>query len=156
MSTYGTTRARDILAANVNALMATRRGLGSNKAVTTAGGPTNGSIDRIRRATHACRIDELDRLAEVFGVTAADLLREDVLEGHAPLSADARKLAEDFDRISDPMTRHTLAAMLELLIQGTAPQAALAPGAALSAEHGQHATGAELRGVPTPLHARGR
>lgn len=155
MSSSQVLRARDILATNVNALMATRRGLGSNKAVTTAGGPTNGSIDRIRRATHACRIDELDSLAAVFGVTLCELLHTDVLEGHPPLSADARKLAEDFDRITDPGTRRTLGAMVQLLMQGTAPQAALAPDAG-AAGAGGHAHAAVPHAAPMPVHARGR
>lgn len=128
-------RARDLLAANVNALMAARPGLGSNQAVTKAGGPTNGSIDRIRRATHACRIDELDKLAAVFGVEPRSLLEVDADNG-PPLSREARRLARDYDAISDPALQGAVRAMLELVLHGAAPRS-LAPPAAGAVEEGK-------------------
>lgn len=53
---------RDILAANLKALMASRPGLDDFKKIVAAGGPSNGTLDRIRRkAAEALEKDLAER-----------------------------------------------------------------------------------------------
>ena len=66
--------ARDILAANLKALMAAHPRLNTLTKITAAGGPPNGVLDRIRRADSACRIDSLTQLARVFGLEPWQIL----------------------------------------------------------------------------------
>ncbi len=69
-----TTTPRHILAANLRRLMATRPDLNTLPKVTEASGISNGTLDRIRRAAVATRVDELQPLAKAFGVQPWQLL----------------------------------------------------------------------------------
>lgn len=70
--TTTTTRPRDILAANLQALMRER---GKSFAqLRAASGVSNGTLDRIRRAEVATRVDELAPLARALGVQPWQLL----------------------------------------------------------------------------------
>lgn len=66
--------ARSILAENLKALMAARPGLGTFTEIVAAGGPSNGTLDRIRRQESGCSVDQLDLLARVFGLEPWQLL----------------------------------------------------------------------------------
>lgn len=66
------TRPRDILAANLQALMRER---GKSFAqLRDASGVSNGTLDRIRRGVVATRVDELAPLARALGVHPWQLL----------------------------------------------------------------------------------
>jgi hypothetical protein len=65
---------RHILAANLKALMAARPDLNTLPKLTAASGVSNGTLDRIRRAACATRVDELEPLAAAFGVPVHALL----------------------------------------------------------------------------------
>lgn len=69
-------RPRDVLATNLRKLMAAASGLSRLPDLVAAsdGALTNGTLDRVRRATHATNIDTLEQLAEVFGVEPWQLL----------------------------------------------------------------------------------
>jgi transcriptional regulator with XRE-family HTH domain len=99
-------RPRDILAANLRALMAARPDLGTLPKVTAASGVTNGTLDRIRRAAVSTRIDELERLGKAFGVEAWEMLRP---QGHARLSPLALLLAAHLDRSAQDESTHAAA-----------------------------------------------
>lgn len=66
---------RHILAANLKALMASHPDLNTLPKITARCGVSNGTLDRIRRAAVATRVDELEPLARAFGVEAWELLR---------------------------------------------------------------------------------
>lgn len=69
-----TTQPRHILAANLRRLMATTPALDTLPKITAASGISNGTLDRIRRAAVATRVDELERLGKAFGVQPWQLL----------------------------------------------------------------------------------
>lgn len=68
-------RPRDILAANLRAMMLSCPELGTLPKITARSGVSNGTLDRIRRAAVSTRIDELENLAGAFGVEAWEMLR---------------------------------------------------------------------------------
>lgn len=68
------TAPRHILAANLRALMAKHPDLNTLPKLTEASGVSNGTLDRIRRAVVATRVDELQPLAKAFGLQAWQLL----------------------------------------------------------------------------------
>ncbi|MEY5098909.1 MAG: hypothetical protein RJA36_1628 [Pseudomonadota bacterium] len=69
-----TTQPRHILAANLKRLMDAHPELDTLPKVTRASGVSNGTLDRIRRAAVATRVDELEPLAKAFGMHAWQLL----------------------------------------------------------------------------------
>lgn len=86
---------RDIVAANLKALMAAHSELNTLPKITKAGGPPNGVLDRIRRADSACRIDSLAQLARVFGLQTWQLLVPGMDPHHPPqLEMGAAQAAE--------------------------------------------------------------
>jgi transcriptional regulator with XRE-family HTH domain len=99
-------RPRDILAANLRALMASRPDLDTLPKITARSGVTNGTLDRIRRAVVSTRVDELERLGKAFGVEAWELLRP---HGHAGLSPLALLLGTHLDRTAQDEASHTAA-----------------------------------------------
>jgi transcriptional regulator with XRE-family HTH domain len=99
-------RPRDILAANLRALMAARPDLDTLPKITARSGVSNGTLDRIRRAAVATRVDELARLAAAFGVEPWELLRP---QGPATLSPLALVLAAHLDQASHDETSHAAA-----------------------------------------------
>jgi len=99
-------RPRDILAANLRVLMATHPELDTLPKITARSGVTNGTLDRIRRAVVATRIDELEKLGRAFGVEAWELLRP---QGPDRLSPLALRLARQLDRAAGDAAAHTAA-----------------------------------------------
>lgn len=81
-------RPRDILAANLKALMASEPRLDTLTKITAAsdGRLSNGKLDRIRRAAGGTGIDTLEELAKVFSVESWKLLLL-VPDAHALRSA---------------------------------------------------------------------
>jgi hypothetical protein len=69
-------RPRDVLAANLRKLMAAIPALSRFPLITEASGGslTNGTLDRVRRATHATSVDTLEEIARVFGLEPWQLL----------------------------------------------------------------------------------
>ena len=61
-------RPRDILAANLRAMMAAHPELNTLPKITAASGVSNGTLDRIRRAVVSTRVDELERIGRAFGL----------------------------------------------------------------------------------------
>ena len=55
--------------------------------IVKAGGPSNGTLDRIRRMESGCSIDELDKLAKVFELESWQLLVPDLDPTNPPLLA---------------------------------------------------------------------
>jgi AcrR family transcriptional regulator len=93
-------RPRDVLAANLRALMAARPDLGTLAKITAACGVSNGTLDRIRRAAVSTGIDELQPLGRAFGLQPWEWLQP---RGPAALSPLAQRLAEQLDRaVHDP------------------------------------------------------
>ncbi len=95
-------RPREILANNLRALMAAHPELRTLPKVTARSGVSNGTLDRIRRAAVATRVDELEPLGRAFGVEAWELLRP---HGPATPSPLALRLATHLD-----LTMHDSAA----------------------------------------------
>lgn len=88
-------RPREILARNLVALMKARPELSTFPKITAAGGPTNGTLDRIRRAESAAKVDELERLASVFKLEPWMLLVPDLDPADPPrLRTGARPMSE--------------------------------------------------------------
>jgi transcriptional regulator with XRE-family HTH domain len=122
-------RPRDILATNLRALMAARPDLGTLPKVTARTGVSNGTLDRIRRAVAATRVDELEKLARGFGVEPWELLRP---HGHAALSPLALLLAAHLDHTAHDETTHIAAyaaatAVIDALAAKPDSPATLAP-----------------------------
>jgi len=99
-------RPRDILSANLRALMASRPELDTLPKITARSGVTNGTLDRIRRAVVSTRVDELARLGKAFGVEPWELVRP---HGHSELSPLALLLATHLDRSAPDEATHTAA-----------------------------------------------
>ena len=99
-------RPRDILSANLRALMASRPDLDTLPKITARSGVTNGTLDRIRRAVVSTRVDELERLGKAFGVEPWELMRP---HGHSKLSPLALLLATHLDRSAQDEATHTAA-----------------------------------------------
>ena len=125
-------RPRDILAANLRALMATRSDLNTLPKITARSGVSNGTLDRIRRAVVATRIDELEPLGKVFGLPAWEMLRA---PGQATLSPLALRLAAHLDQQASGEAAHTAAyaaacAAIDAQATKAAAKASAAPSAA--------------------------
>ena len=67
-------RPRDILAANLRALIADRPEYASHAALVKASGVSNGTLGRIRNAEVATTLDQLEGLAAAFGIEPWELL----------------------------------------------------------------------------------
>lgn len=67
-------RPRDILAANINALIDDNDDFKSPAKLVEASGVSNGTLGRIRNAEIATTVDQLGRLATAFGVEPWELL----------------------------------------------------------------------------------
>jgi hypothetical protein len=95
---------RDVLSANLKALMAAHPELGTLTKITAKGGPPNGVLDRIRRAEGACRIDSLAQLARVFGLEAWQMLVPNLDPARLPQlemgPEKAQQLREHLDAIA--------------------------------------------------------
>lgn len=135
-------RPRDILSANLRALMAARPDLDTLPKITARSGVSNGTLDRIRRAVVSTRVDELDKLGRAFGVEPWELLRP---HGPGALSPLALLLAAHLDRKVPDEATHTAAfaaatAAIDALAAkpdspaAPAPARAAKPGPALARE----------------------
>lgn len=65
---------RQVLAANLKALMASHKTLDTFPKIVKARGPSNGTLDRIRRMAAGASIDAVDQLAKVYGLEAWQLM----------------------------------------------------------------------------------
>lgn len=99
-------RPRHVLAANLRALMAANPELGTLPKLTARSGVSNGTLDRIRRAAVATRVDELARLGRAFGIEAWEMLRP---QGAAQVSPLGRMLGEHLDRAAGDEAAHRAA-----------------------------------------------
>jgi transcriptional regulator with XRE-family HTH domain len=99
-------RPRDILSANLRALMAVRPDLDTLPKITARSGVTNGTLDRIRRAVVSTRVDELEKLGKAFGVEAWQLLRP---QGHTSPSPLGLLLADHLDHVAGDERAHQAA-----------------------------------------------
>ena len=101
--------AKDVLAANLKALMASREDRQTLTKITAAGGGSNGTLDRIRRGVGSTSLAHLQQLAASFGLEPWQLLVPQLDPENLPelaLSqeqrraiADARHLAAVLNRI---------------------------------------------------------
>jgi hypothetical protein len=127
-------RPRDILAANLRAMMLSCPELGTLPKITARSGVSNGTLDRIRRAAVSTRIDELENLAGAFGIEAWELLRPHGPGDPSPLGL---MLASHLDRcaLDDEMHRAAFAAAMATIdslvdaTPGSPPAPALDPEA---------------------------
>jgi hypothetical protein len=99
-------RPRDILAANLRALMAAHPELDTLPKLTARSGVTNGTLDRIRRAVVSTRVDELEKLGRAFGLEPWELLRP---QGHRTPSPLGLMLGAHLDRMAPDERLHTAA-----------------------------------------------
>lgn len=85
---------RQVLSENLKALMAHREDRGTLKKITAAsrGKLTNGTLGRVRAATHATTVDTLGDLAEVFALEPWQLLVPDLKPEALPQIAGAELL----------------------------------------------------------------
>jgi hypothetical protein len=95
---------RDIVSANLKALMAAHEDRNTLKKITAKGGPPNGVLDRMRRADAACRIDSVAQVARVFGLEAWQMLVPNLDPAAPPqleMTADkAREMRTHLDAIA--------------------------------------------------------
>ncbi len=78
-------RPREILAANLQRLMEARPHLNTLPRIAAAGGPSNGTLDRIRRCQAGASIDQLEKLARVFELEPWQLLIDGLEPNNPPL-----------------------------------------------------------------------
>lgn len=108
---------REVLSANMRALMAARPELGTIKKVADASGTalSNGKVGRIYAASHTTDIDTLQSLADVFGLEPWQLLVESLNPHALPRLADETVLHQILDAVS---RRETTPVALPLTISG--------------------------------------
>lgn len=82
---------RQVLAANLKALMASHPSLDTFTKIVEAGGPSNGTLDRMRRMTAGASIDQLDTLAKVYGLEPWQLLVPNLDPTNPPMLATISK-----------------------------------------------------------------
>lgn len=87
-------KTRKVLADNLVALMAARPALSGFTEIVKAGGPSNGTLDRIRRMESACTVDQLDKLAAVFELETWQLLVPALAPNNPPVLQGARSKHE--------------------------------------------------------------
>jgi hypothetical protein len=134
---------KTVLAKNLKALMTQRPSLDTLPKITKAtnGRLSNGKLDRVRRAAVATDIDTVEQLAEVFGVSAWQLLQED-MEVAAGLSPEAmpnagaigdamRLLAAAIIKVENDDERAAIARMFSLLMTQPAKAGTTAQSIAL-------------------------
>lgn len=85
---------REIIANNLKTLMASRPALDTLPKIAKAGGPSNGTLDRIRRKAAGCSIDQLAALAAVFDLHPWQLLVPNLEPNNAPILVGAGGDAE--------------------------------------------------------------
>lgn len=97
MTTY---TSRQVLATNLKALMASHPALDTFGKIVAAGGPSNGTLDRIRRMESGASIDQLDTLAKIYGLEPWQLLVPNLDPTNPPmLAAISAKQMEMLERI---------------------------------------------------------
>lgn len=92
---------REVLSANLRALMKERPELGTIRKIADASGTTlsNGKVGRIYAASHTTDIDTLKHLADVFGLEPWQLMVENLNPEALPRLADASVLAQILDAV---------------------------------------------------------
>ena len=95
-------RPREVLAKNLKRLMEARPHLDTLPKITKATGISNGTLDRMRRAAVAVRIDELADLAAAFDLAPWQLLTPNIDPSNPPTlhipTATERALYERLQR----------------------------------------------------------
>jgi hypothetical protein len=95
---------RDIVSANLKALMKAHPELNTLKKITAKGGPPNGVLDRMRRADAASRIDSVAQVARVFGLEPWQLLVPNLDPAAPPQlemsAAKAQEMRQHLDAIA--------------------------------------------------------
>ena len=81
--------ARQILARNLKALMKAHRELNTLPKITAQCGVSNGTLDRMRRATAATRIDQVELVAGAFGLAAWQMMVPGLEPKNPPVLAAA-------------------------------------------------------------------
>lgn len=110
-------RAREILSANLTALMAAK-GLTSIKKLANASSVSTGTVDRARRGIVGVSVDQLDGLASAFGLEPWQLLVEGVRLPE--LSADALDFAKLYEKLNQG-ERSKLRALYQVAREGVQP-----------------------------------
>lgn len=77
--------AREVLAANVNRLMAASKDLTTVKRLHARSGVSTGTIDRLRRSEAATGIDNIGAIAAAFDLQAWQLLVPDLQPTNPPI-----------------------------------------------------------------------
>lgn len=98
-------RARETLAENLSALMAARPSLDTFKKIVAAGGPSNGTLDRIRRMESGCSVDQLDALARVFELDPWQLLVPGLAPNNPPIVRGVTEAEQRLWRKVDGLVR---------------------------------------------------
>ena len=127
-------RPRDVLAENLKKLMAATPGLRTIEMLVAAGGGTTGTLDRIKRKEAATGVDNLEPLAEAFGIKEPWKLLVPTLTAEA--GADGRPVVggmpdwpfpkvprDHWDRLDDADKGHIQRVLLKAInecLQGTA------------------------------------
>ena len=91
---------RQVLAANLKALMASLSALDTFCILVAAGGPSNGTLDWIRRMESGASIDQLDILAKIYGLEPWQLLVPNLDPTNPPMLASiSQRQLEMLERI---------------------------------------------------------
>jgi len=101
--------ARNVIAANLKALMTSRPKLNTFAKITKAGGPSNGTLDRIRRAKSGCSLDQLDLLGDVFNLHPWQFLVPGLAHGEEAIRPAPEGDPELFQDVRDMMDVPSLA-----------------------------------------------
>lgn len=104
-------RTRETLAKNLAALMDARPDLDTFKKITAAtnGSLSNGTLDRVRRATHSTSVDTLGELAAVFGLEPWQLLVVGLNPKRLPVLASKELIQEILRSVPRESTSDTAA-----------------------------------------------
>lgn len=102
--------ARTILSENLKALMATHPGLDTCKAIAKAGGPSNGTVERILNSKVGASIDQLDLLANIYELEPWQLLVPGLDPTNPPIlahiSAQQLEMLSKIKRLPKPEKNH--------------------------------------------------
>lgn len=106
-------RPRDVLAANLKALMAARPDLSTLEQITAVGGGSNGKLGRIRSKSAATDIDSLGILAHVFGLKPWQMLVEGFDPKTPPVLTTEARAVEEPAQLSEDQISEMIFGMAE-------------------------------------------
>ena len=115
-------KSRYILAEHLRALMSSRPGFATGRAVQARSDQvlSKSNVDRMMKAQIAVSLDTLDDLAAVFGLSPSALLLPIGAECYVPQSDDAREIAKEFDALPEDR-RAAAQAQISLILSSSAP-----------------------------------